>query len=239
VRPVPFDVFTHDLPRLLASTWREWNRDIPGLLTGALVAGFLLALVLHPRCARHRVPLAVAQLAWIAPLLLIQRVVPFERVWLFALPLYFIMGSAGVAFALALLSERLRLRHALALLAIAVSLLVGSQVYHCRSVYLSNQSRGIEALALDLKGRLRPGDRVVVTLRSDAPLMYYMQQKGVPWSYLTAPARDRMLVVVNEAAGDTVRSVLELAKLNAWQDQPAKLLVQYETACLYEISPAY
>ncbi len=232
----PFHVFVRALPVSLASTWRDWNRDMPTLVTIALAAGFAVSLLWHQRCSKFRASLPIALLLWIAPLVLIQRVVPFERVWLFALPLYFAASAAGLTVAVRPILDRIQLRNALTVVAIAVSLYLGLRVQKSHSVELLNHGRGLEALTHYLKGQLRRGDSVVAALPSDIPLLYYFQNESVPSSYLNAPIPDRLLVVVNEVSGDTVEKVLRVMR-TADADQPAKFLVQCDSAVLYEVFP--
>jgi hypothetical protein len=237
----PFPVFLHQLPASLASTWRGWNRDLPTWLAAVLAAGFLISLLWHWRIGSHRVPLALALLLCVGPLLLVQRVVPFERVWLFALPLYFICAAAGLTMVLEPVFHRLHLRHAMALVALVVALFAGLRVERSGSVYLSNESRGMPALAAWLKGHLISGDAIVAVPPSDAPLRYYLQQGGVPTSYVNSSIRferkapQRRLVVVNEVSGDTVEQVCEAAGQPHQPNWDAKLVVQFESAKLYEV----
>jgi hypothetical protein len=144
----PIPVFFHQLPLSLASTWREWNRDLPLWLTLILAAGFLVSLLWHRRYSSSPIPFALGLLGWVVPLVLVQRVVPFERVWLFALPLYFITATAALAALLSPLLERLRLHQAMALVAIAVSLFLALQIQRNHSVYSTNEGRGFDGLAL-------------------------------------------------------------------------------------------
>ncbi|HLW86303.1 MAG TPA: glycosyltransferase family 39 protein [Candidatus Sulfotelmatobacter sp.] len=128
-----FSVLLSGLPASLASTWRQWNRDLPAWLAAALAAAFAISLLWHRRCGRQRVPLALALLLWTAPVVLAQRVIPFERVWLFALPLYFIGAAAGLAVALeavpgrhgGLWRGRLHSRHAIAVIAVVLAVFAG------------------------------------------------------------------------------------------------------------------
>jgi 4-amino-4-deoxy-L-arabinose transferase-like glycosyltransferase len=232
----PLHDFLLGMPPSLASTWSEWNRDLPSWVTWLLVAGFGISLLWHPQHRLFRVSLPFVVVLWIAVLVLAQRVIPFERVWLFALPLFFIAATAGLAAVLTPPFERLRVRPATALVAIAIAILIGLRVQHRQSIYSNNHGRGLEALALYLKAHLGPGDSVVAALPSDNPLLYYFQQLGVSSSYLNAPQPKRMLVVVNGVAGDTVPKVLQLLKLTDQQTGPAHLLVQYDSASLYELT---
>jgi uncharacterized membrane protein len=232
----PLSAFLHGLPPSLASTWNQWNRDLPLFMTLALVASFFVCSLWHRRLSRFHVPLALALSLWTVTLVCVQRVVPFERVWLFALPLYFIMSTAGFAAAITPLVDRLRLRHVMMFVAITVSLFLGLRVQRSQSVYLSNEGRGLEALAVYLKGHLKAGDSVVAALPSRIPLLYYFQREGIPFSYVNAPTAERMLVLVQEASGDTVQRVLEMQKITD-EGQPVKLMVKYDSATLYEVPP--
>jgi hypothetical protein len=246
VAPSPFFLLISKLPASLASTWRDWNRDLPMWLTILLASGFAISLLWHRRIGRQRLPLTLALLLWVSPLVFMQRVIPFERVWLFALPLYFIGAAAGLAIALEPLFERLHLRHATALVAAGLALFAGLRVerggsVYLSSVYLSNESRGIPTLGTWLKGQLHPGDVIVAVPPSDGPLHYYLQNEGVPAAHLAShsgspdgPGPHRRFVVVNQASGDTVERVCETAHAPL-PNGDAKLLVQFESAALYEI----
>jgi uncharacterized membrane protein len=243
----PFPVFLHQLPASLVSTWRGWNRDLPTWLAAVLAASFVISLLWHRRASSLRVPLPIALLLFVGPLVLAQRVIPFERVWLFALPLYFICAAAGLALALEPVFHRLHLRHAMALLALVAALFAGLRVERSGSVYLSpiylnNESRGMPALAAWLKDQLHSGDVVVAVPPSDVPLRYYLQREGVPTSYVTSSvvglghkAPHRWLVVVNQVSGDTVEQVCTTAGQPHQPSWDAKLVAQFESQTLYDV----
>jgi Dolichyl-phosphate-mannose-protein mannosyltransferase len=148
VVPSPFHVFVRELPRSFLSTWRDWNRDLPAWVALTLAVGCvfsLLRLWSFPQlsvernvCRGSRLPLTFALVAVVAFLLAVQRVVPFERVWLFALPLYFIEAASMVAVVIALLPQQ-RVRHATVFVAIVLSVFAGIRVLHSGSVLRSNE----------------------------------------------------------------------------------------------------
>jgi hypothetical protein len=239
----PFRTFLVGLPPSLASTWNQWNRDLPHWLNWLLLVGFVLSLlwsrsqIWSRSQSRLRIPLPLALLLWIVPLVFVQRVVPFERVWLFALPLYLVAASAGLAAVFSPWVERSRLQQAIAIVALAIAVLTGLRVRRNQCIYATNDGRGLEALAYYLKDHLGPGDAVVAGFSSDAPLRYYFREAGVRPSYFNAAKPRRMLVVVNGVASDTVAKVLEMEKLPDLENRPARLLVQCDSASLYEVIP--
>lgn len=232
----PWHAFIYGVPLSLASTWRDWNRSVPLWLSSVLATGFFISLMWNRRCGKFRMPLAASLIFWIVPLICVQRVIPFERVWLFALPLYFITSAAGLATLPGPLLERIHFRNAMAVIALAVSSLMGFRVTSSHSAYLANDCRGLDALATYLKAELKSGDSVVAALPSDVPLYYYFQKEGVPSSFINAPFSQRGLVVVNEASGDTLQKVLDVMKIPG-DVQQARLLIRYDSASLYELLP--
>jgi hypothetical protein len=233
VRGVPLPVFVHNLPLSLASTWKQWNWDVPFILVWVLGAGFVAALVFHRDCGRQHVAIPVAMVACALPLVVLQKVVPFERVWLFALPVYFIVACAGVVLGLTLV--RARSRYAVGLIAIAIALIVGMRGRRSQSVYLSNEGRGFEQLAIYLKSELKPGDSVIAVMSSEAPLRYYFQQYHVPSSYLNAPGGREVLVVMNQVSEDNMQTLFDYAKRPDLDVQTAKFMREFDSLQLYEV----
>jgi hypothetical protein len=243
VKANPYRIFLHDLPITLASTWRQWMRDLPWLLMLVLVAVLALALLWHRGCGRQSVPLALGMLLWISPVVLIQHVAPYERVWLFLLPIFYITASAGIALVLAPVLRTLRFRSGMVLIAIAVALLLGLHVQRRNSVFLSNEGRGLEEMTMYLQRTLLPGDSVLVELPSDGPLLYYFKKHGVPPAYLNAVTGRRVLVVLNQVSGDDVEKVIAMTKhfhpdaLRMELDPgSARLVARFDSASLYEVS---
>lgn len=234
--PKPLQEFVYEMPGALASTWEAWNRDIPVWVTAIQLCGFAIALIFQRRVSSERVSFPVAMLVWLVPLLLAHRVVPFARVWLFALPFYLIVASAGLIATMTPVFAKLHVRHGMVALAILACLFLGLQEKRSGSVYLANEGRGMEDIALTLKGQLKPGDSVVAVVPSDTLLLYHFKRNAIPTSYLNAPIAGRALVVVDEHEGDTLESVLQTADRTTLQGEPHRLLAKYETASLYEVT---
>jgi hypothetical protein len=237
VVPIPIRVFLRHLAPSLASTWHDWTGDLPLGLSWLLVAGFVICLFFNRRCSYFRIPLALAMIAWIVPVVAAQRVVPFERVWLFALPLFFMTAAAGLEFVAEPLFERFRWRSGMTLIALAISFYAGVRTEHRMSVALSNHRDGLSALASFLKGLLQPGDSLIAATPSDAPILYYFYRLGVPYSYVNSLGPGNMYLVVNRSEGDTLKSILEEKHLPPQLAQSAKLISQFESTLLYEIVP--
>jgi len=236
VKPARWAAFLRDLPPSFAPTWKQWNTDMPHILTWILVAGFIAALIFHRRYGRQRVALPVAMVAGSLALILLQRVVFFERLWLFALPIYFVVASAGIALAF----EPLRARSAYmaAVAAIAIALAMGLTGLRSQSVYRNNEGRGFEQLALYLKSELKPGDSVIAVMGCEAAAQYYFQMHHVPLSYLNAPGGNRVLMVVIPFAVNesNMQMMLAYAKRTDLDPKSARLVNTFDSLQLYEMA---
>jgi len=244
VRSLAWTEFADELPDSLRSTWDGWNRDVPLPIAVALVAGFATALLFHRRLARIAVPPALAALVFIAPVVVVQRVVPFERVWLFLLPLYLITAAAGILFLLRPLATRVG-GEAVAALILAVVLagsLAGNAVA-TQSVAESEDTstfRDAERVGDLLARELRPGDKVLVAPPADAILEYDLRRRGLDPAallYWQEPgATGRFLVVVKEGPDDYPLAYLRAdRRLEGVRLSSARPLRRFDEASVYEV----
>ena len=227
--------------------WLQWNRDVPTLLAVALALGAVFATLFHRKLSGYRIPPMLAALAWPVPVLLLQRVVPFERVWLFFLPLYLVTASAGIQSCLSWAAGRLggaRFRTAAtAAAALGAAVWISGRVLGSESVLRSTETgtlRDAEEIALILKGRLRDGDRVVAAVPSSYSLAYYFVKHDVPVSHLLARAEAscRFVVVVDTANQQTFGTVLDSAKIAPGSMGSPVAAGRFRTATLYQAASA-
>jgi hypothetical protein len=229
------------LPPMLASTWGQWQRDVPMPLAVALGAGFVAAVV---RPTSRAVLLAGTTLLWSAAVVAVQRVVPFERVWLFALPLYLCVASAGLVELTRLCRTPAAVRYALAG---AAAVLLSWQVLASRQVERSTETGTLPdaaEVAAFLKDRLGPGDRVIAWCPSDLPLDYYCRQFGVRGRVVGSAGwrkdepdwkGERLLAVVNKRHGQTFAALAQRYRLAEVSDPAAARVVwDGDSAAVYE-----
>lgn len=180
-------LFSH-FPGSMVSVWDQWNRDIPLFIKYILAAGFIMGTVFHRQLSRYRIPLILPVVLFILPVIIVQRVVPYTRVWLFLLPLYFIIACAGISYAVNCLKIKNKY-HTPIFVTFAVIVLSISSITAIRSqsIYKSNESgilNDAEQITLFLKKYLEHEDVVYAICPSDFPLLYYFQKYEVPATYL-------------------------------------------------------
>jgi len=240
VSPKPLHEFVTALPAHLHATWDAWNRDLPGVVRTVLAIGFLGGLVLTPRLSKHPIPVVAAVVAWAAPVVALQRVVPYPRVWLFLVPLYLGTSAALLSY-VGGRARALAPRAARPVAAIAIGVITWLTVLVVSS-HSIRDSRETGAL-LDapgvtrfLRGYLRPHDTLLAT-GSDSILEYYLRRDGIdpgPLLYAKQSGR-RVLIVVNTLGGQTLASLAQQLRPSADWTRPTLVRV-YPSARLYAVA---
>jgi hypothetical protein len=229
---VPLEVaeLATELPASLGRTWGFWNRDVPLVVSAPLVAGFLAVVAAE---ARHRrVPLGILAPVVCLAIVLIQRVAPFERVWLFLLPLYLSVASGGLTLIKLPVGSRLA-DVGLAGVGCVLAGVLGWATLTSGSI-LSSPETGTYPDAQAASAALRPvlatDDAVLTTLPASLPeLQYYFPREGMRIDALVRSPSDasRLFVIATPGASPAVpgwRRALELARL------PGSVVLQFERA---------
>lgn len=200
-----------ELPASILSTWRGWNENMQVVLSLGLLAAFVLGWFFIGQADKFPVPVVLPGMAWIAMALLAQRVVPFERVWLFLLPLYFGMAASVLVYFGRRVSAPLKISPDIlfSIMAVALFLNCGALLLANNYVYASNEGRDSEALTEFLNGYLTSGDRVIAQLPNDLPLQYYFAYHGLSDTYLFGDVRCSQRIVVPLSTGQTLGGALD------------------------------
>jgi 4-amino-4-deoxy-L-arabinose transferase-like glycosyltransferase len=214
----PWGLFVRAIGPAVGSTWTGWNRDLTIAGAAVFAAFFFVGL------ARDKTRLVLVAVAWSGVLLLLERWVPFHRVWTFLIPIYWMTVAAGIMFVV-------RRQRWAALLAIALCLAIGGSVLASGSVLRSRETGyfpDAERVVVSLRV-LGAGDKVLAYNPATVPLQYYarLHHETLPLGSPT-DGDHRIFIVVDSAVGQTLD---QLADRYASAQFPAALLGQ---ATLYE-----
>ena len=236
--------FTQSLVPRIRNTWQEWNRSLPPIFSWIALLG-LIASFFVPKLPRNRrVPLILAGFLWIAAALLVQRVAPWPRIWLFLLPFFIIWITAGIIGLFNLLIAKLPkselLKHLIWSILIVIRLLAGMvRTYPQYSEKIFSKGE-IEQVADFLQDYLQDGDVVVVTSPDTVVLKYYLMRINIDKEFteLTKGKEvTRSIVVVNQAIGHTLEYVLDRRSfLDDVQIASAEEIYQSRRFILYQLS---
>jgi hypothetical protein len=236
VEPQSWATFFDRLPDHARDTFETWDRDLPLVVSVVLLIGLAGGLALTPRLSRYPVAPLVATIAWIVPVVIVQRVVPFTRVWLSLVPL----ALAVIAAFYGRLLERLpRSRLLVPVGAAVIAIGAAWAVLDADSVRESRETGALldaPAVASYLARNVEPGDRIFAT-GSDVILEYYLAREGIdarPFLYTSDP-RARTFLVVNLLGGQRVEDyVRELGPSLA----PPEFLKRFRSAEIHLVEPA-
>jgi hypothetical protein len=197
VVPLGWAELPGELWRTLGQTWAFWNRDVPFPLSALLLIGFVAASVVDLR--HRRAPLGLLAAGVCLVLAILQRVAPFERVWLFLLPLYLVTAAAGLT---RFVDGRL--------LAVVFAAVLGFVTLTSGSILGSTETGAFpdaESVARTLAPRLAPDDAVMTQVPASLPeLQYYFPRYGLPIGVLVRSAEEAqsLWVVVPEGSNPQV-----------------------------------
>lgn len=244
VAPLPWHEVARALPATLVRAWRQWNADLPRPLGIALAACAVIGLVgaMRHRGRRGRMfGLAGTILGWGLGVASLQRVAPYERVWLFLMPLYAGCVACGLDAIVGVAcrhagGDRLVGGSSLAVaggLGLVALVVLGGSIR--RDAARQAMSHG-DAMVRDLRAILRPGDGVLVAWPADAPLKYAFLAGGLPVEFLhdyRVRGAGRLYVAVHRPSGQTPESVLRAGAIAAPAGAAPRLVRDYGESALY------
>jgi uncharacterized membrane protein len=208
--------FIQSIKPRIKNTWLEWNRALPHAISLIAIIGLIASLFVPKLPKDRRMPLIMAGIIWIGTALLVQRVAPWPRIWLFLLPFFVIWISAGIIGLFELVFRRIprgdSLMVGLVGFLIAVPLISGLMRNYTQYDQKLHSQGEVELLADYLQDYLQPNDVVVVTSPDTVVLKYYLRRNGLAKEFTELEKGklfERAIVVVNQAQGQTLEYVLE------------------------------
>jgi 4-amino-4-deoxy-L-arabinose transferase-like glycosyltransferase len=255
-----WSLFRTTMAASLSDLWGQWNEGIPAAGSVALGLAFLAGVVWHRRLSPYRIsPGLICFLFPVLPLLF-QRVVPFTRVWLYLLPLYFATAAAAIAAAagrLPALGRSRRETRTVAILALTLFVLAGMGT----QAYVSSRARFAEPARVDwicgyLAPQLQKGDLVAADGYWATPIAYYLLRQNITVERLSAdwtlevlqvtgvpkgarretnPHQPRTFLVARAGDEPTLEAIRERTQA-AGATAQLTVLRRYGTTTVYEVS---
>jgi hypothetical protein len=216
VAPTGWYEFFTQLPPSLGEALRSWSLGVPPIVSLTLLACSVVAVARHTAISSLslRVNIVLATYVWCAWLLVVTHRAPFPRVWIWFLPIAASLAAAGAVLLLERWPRTQRMIQQRApTLAVAFALGAATSVILSSAVLTTRDTgtyRDAPVAAAELSRLLRPGDRVLAAIPTNAPLEYYLDKHGVHPIHLSLDERSaqRILVVVDAAEGQTLPRVV-------------------------------
>ncbi len=244
VETLSWSEFTQSLLPRIKNTWNEWNRALPPFLSLIAIIGLAASFFLPKLPKNRRVPLILAAVLWIATALVVQRVAPWPRIWLFLLPFFVIWIAAGIFGIFDLLIKKLPKSEYLMLLLLGilivtplVTALVRTYPQYSEKLFSKGE---VELVADFLSDYLQEGDVVVVTSPDTVVLKYYLARNNIDKEFtelVKGKDVNRSIVVVNNAHEQTLQFVLDRRSfLDDVQLDSAEEIYRSRRFILYQLS---
>ena len=180
-RPIPLSEIGQRMNILFLKIYAMWNRDLFLPLEIIFIISFFISLFKGRFREKNRTILLSATVATVG-LILLTRMVPFPRCFLFLLPMYLGMISSGLH---EIISFRRRgvmyFLSGLLILFMCLGIGVKKGIYHSD---VEGRLKAPEGIIYVLRKILRPGDKVLAYYPVDAIVSYYFFLYRLPYTYL-------------------------------------------------------
>jgi len=229
----PIDTFSgwrHALRGLTVGLWKEWSYGLTKAGLGLAIAFAIIAVIAYASRRNMRAMWVVVALVVCVGMMAVQRVAPFVRVFLFALPLLLLTAAAGLSM---LISQRWAMRAALGL---CVGLAIYDVASHApdRASAFDKFPQAKAVIAFLLPHIDRPDDATVFGVVASAPTRYERFRTGQPPIPYRPGARRLWLVTRYD---DAPAHVLYSNRLRADFFKKPKLVFKQGVAEVYELIP--
>jgi hypothetical protein len=183
VAPIAPEDYWEILQQRLVQTWDVFNKGVHPFIIGLLMFSFVGGIILaHQK--KSKIPTyPLVLVGFSVVLIILRRSAPFDRMWLFLVPVFLIWAAGGLSGIYQLAERRFSLSSRFSLmvvsfllLLICVPLLIGG----ANEFQRVDQYTGYAEVVADfLSEYLTFDDHVVVDFPLDAPIIYYVRLYGL------------------------------------------------------------
>jgi len=240
VEPRTWSNFVDKIGQRSLKTWEDWMLNIAPLIQYALLVGFLLSLFFYRKASNQRLPLQGFMALAILILLLLQRVAPFPRVWIYLEVFYMLFAGAGLMWLVqVLLSTSGRSISAEKIISTLILLTVlvtfSARYINTRQASVrADQSILPEQQAAEfLATRLNAEDTILSMAPVDYRTAYYLYMNGVPYDVFyerdhPVDIQNAIIILRTNSEYSSPESVTDFFNVTSNLDLPrAELLFEY------------
>jgi uncharacterized membrane protein len=246
VRSTGWIEFGDNLLTRSSLTWQSWMQPVAPAPQYIILAGFLSSLFLYRKISNQKLPVQVFIVLGAGIMLVLQRVVPLPRIWVYLEMLYLFFSAAGLVGIGHLLSKSQKPQLILSNLILLLTLIVFASVTIKTQNRQARLDRPVapELFAAEfLAENLTANDMMIAVAPADIQTAYYLKIKGV--SYDIFYQRDHPVQIQNamvlvrtrgESNLNTLEKVLDFYKLTSKLDVASgQQVFEYGPLFIYSI----
>jgi dolichyl-phosphate-mannose-protein mannosyltransferase len=248
VKPLSWATFFENLDPRLIKAWNKWMMGVGSSVENLLSGGFLLSLLLYWKVSNQKLPMQIFLALGAAILVVVQRVTPLPRIWLYLEVFYLMFAAAGLVWMVEFLLQRianpilstklLSMTLFLIFLGVFASMIMTRQqnpVFQDLDLLPESYAAGY------LADHLTSEDTIVATGPVDIQTAYYLSLHDIPFERFYQrdhPVRiqNALVMVRQNSKYKTPESVVDFFKLSQTLDlSRAELVYEYASVQIYSI----
>jgi hypothetical protein len=248
VRSLSWATFLENLDPRLLKAWNKWMIGISATFEYVFLCGFLISLLFYRKVSSQKLPLQIFLALAVAILLVLQRVSPLPRIWIYLEAFYLMFAAAGLVWLVELLLRAIvapaRTRRVLsfAIPLIFIAAMTNMLIDRAQNPVFLDRDLLPEAYAADyLAENLKPEDTIVATGPVDIQAAYYLSLHGISFDRFykrdhPGKIQNALVMLRKNSKYKTPESVVEFFKLDENLDlNAAGLVFEYASVQIYSI----
>lgn len=248
VKSLTWSTFVENLDPRLLKAWNKWMIGISPAFEYVFLGGFLISILLYRKVSNQKLPLQLFLALAVAVLLVLQRVSPLPRIWIYLEAFYLMFAAAGLVWLVDLILRPIAGPPRTGrILSIAISLMLIAAFTNIliargqNPVFLDRDLLPEAYAAEYIAGHLRPGDTIVATGPVDIQTAYYLSLHGIPFDRFykrdhPVEIQNALVMLRENSKYKTPESVVKFFKLDQALDlSAAELVFEYASVQIYSI----
>ena len=180
--------FFESLNPRITRTWADWTAALSPAIQYLLSGGFLISVIFHRKASNQKLPLQLFLFLAIAILLVLQRVTPLPRIWIYLELFCVIFSIAGLIWFMEALLKKImgqinfdRVFPPIILVFTLTIFIISIRTMQDPAA-VAERGKMPEQYAADyLTDHLKPGDTILSIAPVDIRTAYYLKINGVPY----------------------------------------------------------
>jgi len=242
--------FVDSLHPRITKTWNSWMIYIDPMLESLIAGGFLVSTLFYRKVSNQKLPLQVFLVLGVFILLVLQRVAPLPRIWIFLEVFYLIFSAAGLAWLTGIAANPFFRRTntekilSTAILVLVLSIVTNTVIQAKSRETVADRTIAPEQMAAEyLASHITPKDTILSVSPTDIQTAYYLKINGVPYDVFyqrdhPVEIQNALVLVRTTETYNTPQSILEFFNLTTALDAAsAELVFVYGPLQVYSIPP--
>jgi hypothetical protein len=250
VKSLNWSTFVDNLDPRLLKAWNKWMIGINPTFEYMFLVGFLVSMLFYRKVSNQKLllPLQIFLALAVAILLVLQRVSPLPRIWIYLEAFYLMFAAAGLVWLVSLALHKIagpastEWMLSLAIPLVFLAVFTNTLIVRAQNPVFLDRDLLPEAYAADyLAGHLRPEDTIVATGPVDIQAAYYLSLRGIPFDRFykrdhPVEIQNALVILRENSKYKTPESVVKFFKLDQALDlSAAELVFEYASVQIYSV----